>query len=328
MNLPNSSDRGAALLLTLVIVAIMSMVALAATDSLARATLLAKTTDARATNGWSQHAVQIIGAAAVEEIIAGTKGTLVEGHPGLDEPQTLSVPRGVVTAEVSEATNCFNLNALTTGEKGQAQVINKEALKSYERLLIAAGLYESDARQLADSLADWIDADNEPRPFGAEDVVYRAAKVPHRTANRKLINISELNVIHGYTPERQILLRPLVCLRPGKAQVPLNVNTLTPQQAPLLTALYSSTLSAEDAEDLIESRPAGGWFNVDELKSESAILAISQGGRDDTMLGVQSKYFKVRGLLQTGPISTPFRHIYEIDAQGRATLTNAFSGGA
>ena len=54
------------------------------------------------------------------------------------------------------------------------------------------------------------------------------------------------------TPEVFDLLEDWVCALPIRHQPPLNINTLKPDQAILLSALTDRQLRLADAEDLIE----------------------------------------------------------------------------
>ena len=71
-------------------------------------------------------------------------------------------------------------------------------LDYYKRLLKLLDLEPS----LAPALLDWIDADIDATfPDGAEDDEYLRADLPYRAANRPLVDISELRLVKGYTPE-------------------------------------------------------------------------------------------------------------------------------
>lgn len=64
------------------------------------------------------------------------------------------------------------------------------------------GFDEPDAKRLTDCLLDWMDADNNPRPSGAESEVYRQKQPPYNTPNRPVRHFDELRWIEGF---RQLL---------------------------------------------------------------------------------------------------------------------------
>jgi type II secretory pathway component PulK len=55
--------------------------------------------------------------------------------------------------------------------------------------------------QVADSILDWIDADDEPRPFGAESSYYSSLPQPYEAANRRLKSLDELLKVRGVTKQ-------------------------------------------------------------------------------------------------------------------------------
>lgn len=68
----------------------------------------------------------------------------------------------------------------------------------YARLLKTLGLDE----RLRDTLADWIDEDNEPRNYGAETAgYYSRLPKPYEAGNLYLRSADELRLVKGYTPE-------------------------------------------------------------------------------------------------------------------------------
>ena len=56
-------------------------------------------------------------------------------------------------------------------------------------------------------------------------------------------------------------LLPLVCALPN-ADLMVNINTLTPEQAPLLAALFLDSLSVEQAQSVLAARPREGWNRI------------------------------------------------------------------
>ncbi|MDA7980533.1 MAG: general secretion pathway protein GspK [Pirellulales bacterium] len=54
--------------------------------------------------------------------------------------------------------------------------------------------------EIADSILDWIDVDDNPREFGAENNYYSGLAVPYQCANRSLTSVEELLLVRGVTP--------------------------------------------------------------------------------------------------------------------------------
>jgi hypothetical protein len=55
--------------------------------------------------------------------------------------------------------------------------------------------------EIADAILDWIDEDNEPREFGAEDDYYTGLDPPYYTRNRIPDSLDELLLVRGMTPQ-------------------------------------------------------------------------------------------------------------------------------
>jgi hypothetical protein len=54
--------------------------------------------------------------------------------------------------------------------------------------------------ELADSIMDWLDEDDEPRPYGAEIDFYSTLPTPYEPANGPLSSVEELLLVSGMTP--------------------------------------------------------------------------------------------------------------------------------
>ena len=60
---------------------------------------------------------------------------------------------------------------------------------------------QTKALEIADAVADFMDADNQKRLNGAEDDDYQSATPPYRAANQPKASISELRAVTGITRE-------------------------------------------------------------------------------------------------------------------------------
>src|SRR5205085_7807797 len=92
-------------------------------------------------------------------------------------------------------------------------------VKAFERLLESLGL----ARELADAVVDWIDADDDASPGGAESAYYLSLKRPYAAANQRMRQVEELYRIRGFDAKTVARLRPYVTALPERTKV--NANT-------------------------------------------------------------------------------------------------------
>jgi general secretion pathway protein K len=311
-------DSGAALLSILMIVAVMSVAALTALDALGRSISLARVSSQRSQTLWAARSTEAIGAVAISRLQDLDDNTL---RQALETGQAITLPfeRGVIQATLSDDSNCFNLNAITGAADDTSHI-------RFQALLEAQGLFRSDARALAESLADWIDTNTNPRAFGAEDAYYGTLETPYRAANARLVNLSELRAIKGFTPEIIETIRPLVCVRPSAFQSALNIETLREADAPLLIALFSGELSLEQAQSVIRARPLAGWLTTDTFLGENEIQSIAVASRNDSMIALRPTSLRLTANIVSGPTRETLQLTYAMDAGGKANLIARMTG--
>ena len=313
-----SRERGATLLSVLLIIALMSAAALAATDALARSVSVSRTSGYRADGFWAARGALAAGEQVVNEVLAQVQGNLTAESSVLMEPMIFPYERATITISLRDASNCFNLNSIQ-GDDGEGNSGNAP-LRNLRTLYEEAGFYGNEARQLSESLADWIDADTSTRPSGAEDSIYRSRAVPHLTGGQKLLSVGEVRAVEGYTPEVIARLEQLVCIRRPEDETRLNINTLTLSQAPLLSALFSHELSVTEAERIISSRPEGGWVSVEEFLSLPDISKIVPEMRSDHFLSTTANHVEADILISSAAGSMRMVAVYGRAVDGSFVL--------
>lgn len=296
------NQKGAALLSILVIVASLSVAALIAVSAIAHQTDLTRTASRRADAGWAVYSAEAIVLSAISALREQQEGSAVVIMPRIGETLSAPVQGGMVTITIRDAGNCFNLNALAGPEEGAARL----ARSGWSRLLQDLGISASEANDLADTLADWIDADSTPRRGGAEDGYYLALSPPYRPANQAMDSPRELAAVRGYTRELRDALGPLACALKRPTQMRLNVNTLTPRQAPLLRAVYSDAISLAVAERILSNRPVEGWASIDAFEALPDIRALPPGQKRTDTVGVTSDIFLAEGFVALDAGRWPF----------------------
>ena len=225
------------------------------------------------------------------ESLANSEAILLEPRP-----VSFEIEGGRIDGLISDASNCFNINSLVQRREIGSYVVNASAAIQYRRLLVALGFADRQAEQLAATLIDWIDSDTRPLPSGAEDYDYGALDRPYRTANALVVDMSELNLVHGYSSDVLSLLADLICNHDTTAPAVMNVNTLTVDQAPLLVGLIGGGFTIEDAVELILSRPGKGYGSVADfwLSPELASREVEQSIRKQTSTGPQRFVSRIR----------------------------------
>jgi general secretion pathway protein K len=164
-------------------------------------------------------------------------------------PIPLDNGMGEFEGQLEDMQGRFNLNSLVTLEGGQLK-FDQPAIERFERLLELLELETKWAR----IIADWIDSDIQPNfPDGAEDPTYTGLTPPYRTANMPLTRASELLAVTGFGLERYRKLEPFVTALP--IGTPINLCTASPE---LLDALVAGrrqfTLARENTAETRKQR--------------------------------------------------------------------------
>lgn len=163
----------------------------------------------------------------------------------LGEPWALRLPpmpveNGKLAGHIEDQQGRYNLNNLVRNGR-----VNPPQLAHFQQLLSILGLPVA----LAGTLADWLDADNEPQPRGgAEDADYLALPTPYLAANRPLGDVAELSLVKGYDEDVLARLIPYVTALPRFT--PVNANTAPPE---VLAAVISG-LSLVEARSVVSRR--------------------------------------------------------------------------
>ncbi|MGB5472196.1 MAG: type II secretion system minor pseudopilin GspK [Gammaproteobacteria bacterium] len=202
-------------------------------------------------------------------------------YDALDEDWAAALPPipvegGFVSGKVSDLQGRFNVNNLV-GADGKPDT---GSIDYFKRLL---NVLELDP-ELATTLLDWIDADiNATFPGGAEDDTYLLADPPYRAANRRLVSISELRLVLGFTDEVMQVLLPYVTALPDVTTI--NINTAT---AVVLLAL-DENMTAQGVETLLADREQEPFADKGAFLAHNALAGLTIYNRVD----VESKWFLV-----------------------------------
>lgn len=275
-------QRGAALVIALVIVA-MAIV-------LATALVWHNHLDRRRVANQLYGAEALANALGVEDFVRVllAEDEIRSDHllePWAQQGNVFPIEGGSLSGSVIDLQGRFNINNLVNWESGEH---NEAQVDIYRRLLQSLGLDE----RLVEATLDWIDPDIEATGFGgAEDDTYLRSTPAYRAANRPLASVSELRLLANMTPEQFAVLQPYVSALPADAGITtVNINTAAPE---LLVAL-SEELTAQDAARLVELRAQAGFETLEDAR------AIIDSPLPESVFGVQSNYFRLGVLAVIG----------------------------
>lgn len=282
------TERGAALLTVLLLVAVIAVIAANALERLRLATRLgANAVGIEQARGFAE-AAEVLAASRITTLLAQNPGRVTLAGGWSDAPIALPVPGGTAVARVTDGGNCFNLNSLVTTVAPGIYASNPLARLQFARLQRLIGIPAQVAEQVAGGAADWIDSDAEQQVGGAEDGSYLGQDPGYRTAGTLMTDPSELRAIAGVTPEVYAQLRPWLCALPIAAAAPVNVDTLAPEQAPLVAMLAPDSVGVERVRGALLRRPPQGYANAGDFWR---VVGSSDTG---TGAGVTSTWFTLR----------------------------------
>ncbi|CAM3118574.1 type II secretion system protein K [Pseudoalteromonas atlantica] len=205
------------------------------------------------------------------------------------------VDNGTLSGKITDLQACLNLNALGEAPDPNSTSKTNPAHKALFALLenIEDLPAEESEEAMADSVFDWLDENSITYRSGAEEDEYLSRDYPYMSANSLFASPSELRLVKGFNPLVMEKVLPFVCVIPGSPLLSINVNTLLPEQALILSAMIDE-LSLSGAEAVIAARSETGFDSVDEFFSE----VQQQGGTNldsvKELFSINSEYFKLQ----------------------------------
>ncbi len=175
----------------------------------------------------------------------------------------LPIPGGAISVRIRDLQSRFNINGMRLHVRGidhlSATVPYSIHHRRFVRLLqvVSPGLSEEDAIGITQRMVDWLDEDSETQGTnGLEDDGYASLGLPYRTSNGPFNSVTELRFIPGIDRDLYRRLLPHIRAWPhGGSNI--NINTATPA---VLRALPDTgglrPIGADDVEEALYERDA------------------------------------------------------------------------
>ena len=241
----------------------------------------------------------------------------------VDDPESFAelFERGQVAVAVEDLSGRLPINSLVVQEGGgedDAAKVN-EIREILNQLLVSSILEdggEEQAREIIDSLVDWLDPDEEESEFGAEAGYYRSLGSAVTCRNGPIRDVDELLLVKGMTP--RILYgeggRPglidYITVHGDDAMMNLNTMPRLLMQAlhPLMTEELADVLDEyRRAEEHNEQLGDAGWYQgVDGFPGDIVFPA--------KVLTASSTYFLIRG---EGRLDDQVRRVVAVAERGK-----------
>jgi general secretion pathway protein K len=217
----------------------------------------------------------------------------------LDENWAIGIPGlpiegGYLAGYMVDEQAKFNLNSI---------VISEIALNRFRRL---CDNLEVDDRFIP-ALMDWIDQDFDIRyPDGMEENYE-----DYRVANREMVDISELLLVHNVTAEIYEKLQPHITALPGTST--LNVNTLS-------EVIFLSLAPDVDVSEFIKQREDEAYESIEEFVERLQIPVEIDG------LSVDTRFFRAYGQVVQGEQTFNLASLIYRDKEGKTRVMSRTLG--
>ena len=255
---------------------------------------------------------------SIQKEMISSNEKLINKDPVLNQSYFFSNELATIQVNVSDASNCFNLNSIfiKTSDSVQIKKDNREWL---ERLLKLKGLDAPEIESFIDQLIDWVDPDNQPLNFGAENYFYIGPLSPinQYTPKRLLSNLSE---IKNFPVLDQISFKKIsnnLCVLPGLSNQLINVNTLNDSHINLIASLFDEE-NLEFIESQILDTPENGYDSANEFANK-----ISQSvSWPSQVLSINSKTFLISTKIYNQTFSNQLDSLVILDTSNSAKVLN------
>jgi general secretion pathway protein K len=173
--------------------------------------------------------------------------------------------QGVVTGKISDASNCFNINAIVKKVKNDFKP-NEKNIEAFKRLMTFNEVDLNLADEAIDQIIDWIDKDSNPRAYGLEDYYYSGPlNTPKEyTASRLFYSVTELKSLPAIKSIGWKFFDNNFCALPDNS-LAININTLKINDDHLFASMFKN-MSYIDAQYILDNIPEEGFRDITDLK--------------------------------------------------------------
>ena len=273
---------------------------------------------------FKNHSLQLLLSSEIEAIqsiqkeIVFSNQKLTNKDPVLNQSYFFSNELATIQVDVSDASNCFNLNSIfiKTGDGLQIKKDNKEWL---ERLLRLKGFDAPEIESFIDQLIDWVDPDNQPLNFGAENYFYIGplSSINQYTPKRLLSNLSEIKNFPVLDQMDFNKISNNLCVLPGISNQLINVNTLNNNHKKLVASFFDEE-NLEFIESQILDAPENGYDSANEFakKITQSVTWPSQ------VLSINSKTLLISSKIYNQTFSNQLDSLVILDNSNSAKVLN------
>lgn len=254
----------------------------------------------------------------VKREIDSYRNKLTANNPLLTKNFTYDYDIFSLELKIIDGSNCFNLNSIFN-ISGKGYEVNEPRREWLNRYLQLKLLNPTDIESFFDQLIDWVDLDNQPLNFGAENYYYMGpmSQVNQFTPKRLLVDLSEIKNLPVMRNLNFLDIATHLCVIPGSTSQLININTLKPTDTILIASFFNEK-NLEYVESQITSLPQEGYDEV------NSFIAKFKGAANfpAQILSINSKTFKLRTRLIDESFSAELESLVILDVSNSAKVLN------
>ena len=254
----------------------------------------------------------------VKRNIDSYRNKLTADNPLLTKNFTYDYDIFSLELKIIDGSNCFNLNSIFNSS-GKGYEVNEPRREWLDRYLQLKLLNPTDIESFFDQLIDWVDLDNQPLNFGAENYYYMGpmSKINQFTPKRLLVDLSEIKNLPVMRNIDFLDMSAHLCVIPGSTSQLININTLKPNDTMLIAAFFDEK-NLEYVESQIMSLPEEGYDEIN-----SFIKKFTDATNFPTqILSINSKTFKLRTKIIDESFSAELESLVILDVSNTAKVLN------
>lgn len=353
MRTPRFQQKGVALIIVLLIVAIISVLA---TEMGTRLQLQVKRAANIKENNqayWYAMGAEQYARKSLKELFAKEK--IIHLNQPWNQEFTFPIEGGGIQAQLIDMQSCFNLNALGVSKTGVTSPPNERKLvgvnqeddekkgqppingkptdeltarkEAFHTLIsnIDAEIPSYNIEILRDSLVDWLDEDSQVTGQGAEDSEYESRQFPYMAANSLMVHKSEIRLVNGVEAKWLREVMDLICVIPNDPIFKINVNTVSEENVGIITALTGMDIS--QAQSALSGRGEKGFQDVSEFLKTPEVQAVSLTNAQKEWFDVKTSHFILHTRTKYNNATFAMQTVFKIGKDNNVTvLRREFSG--
>ncbi|MFW8591162.1 type II secretion system minor pseudopilin GspK [Glaciecola sp. 2405UD65-10] len=321
-------QKGVALIVVMLIVALISVLAVEMSGRLQ--VNIARTSNVKANNQAFWYAM---GAEQYAMSALQTLQSTSDDNINLSQPWTqdfaFPVEGGSIEAKLTDLQACLNVNAINSEPIVNSSASSASSLSQQAFLRFIENYIEDsyEAETIRDSLIDWVDEDDIPSSLGAEDSDYESLPMPYLAANTTMSSLSEVRLVNGieaiFQSQESNKILEALCVLP-ELNIKVNVNTITQDNAVVLSALLGQTLDV--GQDIISSRPEDGFAEIEDFLKVPEVEASQLTADQLVWFEVTTEYFKLNTRAKFNGTQFRMSTIFKLEDETVSVISREFGG--